>query len=133
MNTLDAWCALNSAAGGPLLALVTIGGALAAGKSIIAFPKQFSKGQVAERNQKNTARTWVGVFAFLTVVFLLIDIGAYLCAFSTVRQGDKVCPATISDTGWVSVLIFFGCTIVTAIIGSVYAFKLSKLKELVDE
>jgi hypothetical protein len=128
VSTGDVWCALNSSAGGPLLALVTIGGFLAAGKSIITFPKVFEDTQVADRNRKNRFRRWVLLLAIFTAVLLLVDVLAYVYAFSNVRNIDKVCVDKFSESALCSIWIFFICIIVTAVVGSLYAYFLTELK-----
>ena len=129
MTTLDFWCALNSSAGGPLLALVTIGGVLAAGRSLISFPKASEGGPIADRNKKNRFRALVLILGILTLIFLAGDVLAYVYAFSETRSADKVCVASLSATGLWAVNLFFLSAGGTAFVGLVYAFFLAKLKE----
>jgi hypothetical protein len=128
LNTLDGWCALNSSAGGPLLALVTIGGVLAAGKSLISFPKRYEGGEVADRNRKNVFRNWVLGFGVATAILLFLDVVAYVYAYSQVRNVDKVCVEKLSDSGFQAIWLFFILVCITAVIGSIYAFMLARLK-----
>jgi hypothetical protein len=129
MTALDVWCALNSSAGGPLLALVTIGGFLATGKSLLAFPKAFEGAVVSDRIRKNRFRNWAFWIGIITAVLLLVDVVAYLRAFSLVRNAEKVCIDPVSAAGAWAICLFFFCIVVTAVVGSVFAGMLAKLKE----
>ena len=127
VTLLDGWCTLNSSFGGPLLALVTIGGFIAIGKTLIYFPQPATGGVVADRNRKNRFRAYVLSLGLVTAVLLLLDIAAYLWAFANVRKVEKACVDALTDAGTFSLQVFFLMAAATAVFGSVYAFLLHRV------
>lgn len=127
---LNAWCALNSSFGGPLLAIVTVGGFLAVGRSLLGFPIEDSTSPVADRNRNNRYRRrtlWLGI---TTTVLLLVNVIAYVCAFGVLRVNDKICTVTVLPANSQGPLQwFFFVTLLTAVVGTVYFKLLNNLKQ----
>lgn len=127
---LDGWCALNSSFGGPLLALVTVGGFLAAGRSLLGFPEKDSTPMVADRNRNNRYRRRVLGLGIATILLLLVNVFAYVCAFGVLRLNDKICTsATLPANSRGTLQWFFIITLLTAIVGVVYSKLLNDLKQ----
>ncbi len=129
VTLLDGWCALNTAFGGPLLALVTLGGAITAGKTLISFPKKSDSGTEADKIRKNRFRNWILWLGIVVVALLLVDVFLYVYAYSQIRKAEKVCVDTLTDAGYQALDLFFGLCGVTIVAGSLYAYLLNKLKE----
>jgi hypothetical protein len=126
---LDSWCALNSSFGGPLLAIVTVGGFLYVGRSLVGFPAKDSTSPVADRNRNNRRRGNVMKLGMFTAVLLFVNVIAYVCAFGSLRTNDKVCTLIILPAGsQVFLLVFFLITLFTAVVGSIYFKLLNDLK-----
>ncbi|OCJ69297.1 hypothetical protein A6U96_19115 [Agrobacterium tumefaciens] len=125
---VDIWCALNSSFGGPLLAIVTVGGGISFGKSIMAFPKKFDTSNVAERNQRNTYRSWTFFLGILTFLGAMGNIVLYLYAYGLLRSGATACPAgPISDGAKYALYSFYAGIVLTCVIGMIYSFRMTKM------
>ncbi|PDT20880.1 hypothetical protein CO674_25910 [Rhizobium hidalgonense] len=125
---IDIWCALNSSFGGPLLAIVTVGGGISFGKSIISFPRKFDTANVAERNQRNTFRFWTLVFGLLTFLGAVGNVVLYLYAYALLRSGATACPISpASDVAFTALYGFYAGIASTCLFGVVYSFRMAKM------
>lgn len=125
---VDIWCALNSSFGGPLLAIVTVGGGISFGKSIMAFPKKFDTPNVAERNRLNTYRSWTLFFGTLTLLGAIGNVVLYLCAYGLLRSGATACPAgPISESAVYALYLFYAGIVLTCVVGVVYSFRMTRI------
>ena len=125
---VDIWCALNSSFGGPLLAIVTVGGGISFGKSIMAFPRKSDTPNVAERNRRNTYRSWTLFFGTLTLLGAIGNIVLYLYAYGLLRSGATACPAgPISEGAVYALYAFYAGIVLTCILGAIYSFRMTRI------
>jgi hypothetical protein len=128
---LDVWCALNSDFGGPLLAIITIGGGLALGNALMSFPAKAGKagGSVGDRQKFDRFRTRVLRLGWVTGLVILINVVLYVVAFGAVREAGEACPTKdIDDAQAFKLLLFYGCSILTCFLGAAFAWFLNKLQ-----
>jgi hypothetical protein len=127
MVLLDIWCSLNSSFGGPLLAIVTVGGFLAIGKSLINFPPPNTVLHIAARDRHNRFRTRVRVFGFFAASVLIVNVLIYVYAFGVIHDGPTVCIKALTAVQDSALWYFFASTFVSATVGTFYSFLLAKL------
>jgi hypothetical protein len=128
-SLLDIWCALNSSFGGPLLAIVTVGGLLAVGRTLINFPARDTQHVIAARNANNRQRRCVFYIGAAALSALIINIAVYILAFGSVRQNALVCVnPPLTDPARRMLFFFLGFTILTAVISLFYFWRLVGLK-----
>jgi hypothetical protein len=130
---LDVWCALNASVGGPLLALVTIGGVIATGRSLQSFPERKTDETIGTvvRRKYNRFRCRILLSGIATLILLFVNVCAYVYAFGSIRLLDKACVAPpLTETSRFALAWFFGVTLLTAVVGSTYSFCLNILKRL---
>lgn len=126
---VDIWCALNSSFGGPLLALLGLGGLISLGRSVLLnFPDKFTGGKVGSRADHNR-------FRFLTLVVGWVAMGAvaanvllYIVAFGAVRTGSQACPtAPLTEPQCSALVLFYTGLIVAGVLGLAYSIMRAKL------
>ena len=125
----DLWCVLTSSFGGPLLAIVTVGGFLALGRSLIAFPSRDESSHVVQRNRNARFRRNILCIGVLTGAILIANIIAYIHAFGALRNGALICVTPpLGDSARSALLCFYVLTCASAFLGTIYAFGLAALK-----
>lgn len=127
----DIWCSLNSSFGGPFLAIVTFGGFLALGRSLVNFPPSFTTKDFVWREGKNQRRRLVMALGIITAVLLVGNILAYMNAFSANRAVAASCLSVpISPDGRCALLFFYASSLLSAVSGTIYAFLLGSLNRV---
>jgi hypothetical protein len=128
-HLLDIWCALNSSFGGPLLAIVTIGGFLAVGRSLVSFPDKDTGAAITSRNRNNRFRRHVFCLGIIVSALLLSNIFTYMWVFSVLRLDEKVCtrPEPTSNAP-IALICFLLSTVLSSLFGVAYAKLFNGLK-----
>lgn len=130
MISLDIWCALNSSFGGPLLAIVTVGGVLSIGRALLAFPDRDKNVQTTTGRKNNNFRFWVLIIGIITCVTLCINVLLYVKAFGLLRTIPNLCQsdAPLPKGANSALPIFLWTTVVSAIACFSFSWAFAELK-----
>lgn len=128
---IDLWCALNSSFGGPLLAIVTVGGGISFGKALLSFPPKFTEGAVGERADRNAYRRNTMILGYVTVALAVLNVFFYIRVFGALRSGASACPsAAVLPEDYFKLYWFYGGVAFTALVGALFSYRMVQLNRL---